>query len=258
MLHVVVLFFCSFIISQVSTTMTITTTPPVTVVSSGMSSISSVAIAPSLMGLPATLGQHDVVLPPPLTESWSCYWPCFCVTAATSIFDASSGLCQLCHGFSTGKFLEPPTVLYIICLVSVHVSAFYFLGAILDYIFTPGDSTIWGLHHCNPLELTHGRHMCNLGMGIGPHQVCTEWLLPPLHLVGGNLLLLSQLFPSHPIYTVGLWLLVSLLAPGPWEEVFCSFPHLSMSWQWLIIPLFRRWMSCLLSGVIFWWCWFLF
>ena len=29
----------------------------------------------------------------------------FCATAATSIFDASSGLCQLCHGFSTGRFL---------------------------------------------------------------------------------------------------------------------------------------------------------
>ena len=38
----------------------------------------------------------------------------------------------------------------------------------------------WGLHHCNPLELTHGRHMCNLVMVIGLHQVCIEWLLPPL------------------------------------------------------------------------------
>ena len=36
---------------------------------------------------------------------WRCYWPCLCATAATSIFDASSGLCQLCYGFSTGKFL---------------------------------------------------------------------------------------------------------------------------------------------------------
>ena len=38
--------------SQVSTTTATTTTPPVTVVSSGMSSISSVTVAPSLMGLP--------------------------------------------------------------------------------------------------------------------------------------------------------------------------------------------------------------
>ena len=47
-------------------TMATTTTPLVMVVSSGLSSISSVTMAPSLMGLPATSGQHEVVLPPPL------------------------------------------------------------------------------------------------------------------------------------------------------------------------------------------------
>ena len=36
---------------------------------------------------------------------WRCYWLCLCATAATSIFNASSGLCQLCYGFSTGRFL---------------------------------------------------------------------------------------------------------------------------------------------------------
>ena len=36
---------------------------------------------------------------------WRCYWPCLCATAATPIFDASSGLCKLCYGFSTGRFL---------------------------------------------------------------------------------------------------------------------------------------------------------
>ena len=36
---------------------------------------------------------------------WRCYWPCLCATAATSIFDVSSGLCQLYYGFSTGRFL---------------------------------------------------------------------------------------------------------------------------------------------------------
>ena len=49
---------------------------------------------------------------------WSCYWPCLCATAATTIFDASSGLCQLCYRFFTGRFLfrvEPPTILYILC-----------------------------------------------------------------------------------------------------------------------------------------------
>ena len=67
MLHTVVPFFVVFITFQVSTTMAMTTTPLVTVVSSGMSSLSLVTIAPSLMGLSATLGQHDVVLPLVLT-----------------------------------------------------------------------------------------------------------------------------------------------------------------------------------------------
>ena len=53
--------------SEVSTTMATTTTTLVTVVSSGMSYLSSVTVALSLMGLPATLGQHDVVLLPLLT-----------------------------------------------------------------------------------------------------------------------------------------------------------------------------------------------
>ena len=59
-------FLCSVIImSQVSTTTAMTTTTPVTIVWSGMSSLSMVTMAPSLMGLPATLGQCDVVLLPP-------------------------------------------------------------------------------------------------------------------------------------------------------------------------------------------------
>ena len=36
---------------------------------------------------------------------WRCYWLSFCATAANSIFESSSGLCQLCYGFSTGRFL---------------------------------------------------------------------------------------------------------------------------------------------------------
>ena len=50
--------------SHISTTAMITT--PVMVVSSGLSSVSSVTMAPSLIGHPATLGQCEVVLPPPL------------------------------------------------------------------------------------------------------------------------------------------------------------------------------------------------
>ena len=46
--------------------MALTTTPPVTVESSGLSSVSSVTVAPSLIGFPVSLDQHGVVPPPPL------------------------------------------------------------------------------------------------------------------------------------------------------------------------------------------------
>ena len=38
-------------------------------------------------------------------ELWRCSWLQFCGAAAYSIFNAFSGLCQLCYGFSTGRFL---------------------------------------------------------------------------------------------------------------------------------------------------------
>ena len=59
------LFCSSLCLSYLPVAMT--TTPLVMVVSSGLSCISSVTMAPSLMGLPATLGQCEVVLPPALT-----------------------------------------------------------------------------------------------------------------------------------------------------------------------------------------------
>ena len=36
---------------------------------------------------------------------WRCSWLSFCAKAANSIFNASFSLCQLCYGFSTGRFL---------------------------------------------------------------------------------------------------------------------------------------------------------
>ena len=116
--------------SHVST-MAMTTTPPVMVVSSGLSSVSSVTIAPSLMGIPAMLGQCEVVQPPPLMPR-----------GPGHVFDPASVpqqqppssmplLAYANYPMSSpqvGFFfrVEPPTILYIICLVSILVSAFYF------------------------------------------------------------------------------------------------------------------------------------
>ena len=62
--------------------------------------------------------------------------------------------------------VEPPTVLYVLyvwCLFWSMICTFrYHAGC---YIHLWGLNFL-GLHHCNPLGLTHGRHMCNLVMVI--------------------------------------------------------------------------------------------
>ena len=88
---------------------------------------------------------------------WRCSWPCLCTTAATSIFNASSGLCQLCHGFSTDRFLFQSWAshhLYIICLVSVLVSAFYFQVPCWMPLFTSGGSAIGVCTTATPWSLS--------------------------------------------------------------------------------------------------------
>ena len=69
-LHAVDLLCSVFIMSQASATVAMTTTPPVTAVWSGTwALLTTVTIAPSLMELPMTSGQHDMVLLP-LRDSW--------------------------------------------------------------------------------------------------------------------------------------------------------------------------------------------
>ena len=74
-----------------------TTTPLVTVVSSGLSSVSSVTVAPSLTGFPVSLDQHGVVPPPPLMPKGSggVLGSVYVSQQQTPIFDASSDLCEL-------------------------------------------------------------------------------------------------------------------------------------------------------------------
>ena len=82
----------------------------------------------------------------PDTKSlWRCYWLCLCATAANSIFDASSGLCQLCYGFSTGRFLFQSWAShhFVYYMFGVHSGVCFLLScAKLDAIFTYGGSTI--------------------------------------------------------------------------------------------------------------------
>ena len=110
-------------------TMAPTTTPPVTVVSSGLSSVSSVTVAPSLTGFPVS---HGMIPPPPLMVRGSGG-----VLGSVSVpqQQTPSSVPPLAYANyamgspQVGFFfrVEPPTIVYLnICLVSVLVSAFYF------------------------------------------------------------------------------------------------------------------------------------
>ena len=75
---------------------------------------------------------------------WRCYWSWLCTTAATAIFDASSGLCQLCYGFSIGRFLFQSWAshCFVYFMFGVHSGVCFLLsGAKLDAILTYGGST---------------------------------------------------------------------------------------------------------------------
>ena len=131
---------------HISTTAT-TTTPLVMVVSSGLSSISSVTIIPSLVGLPATLGKHEVVLPPLLMLR--CSGGVIGLASVPQRQPPSLVPLLAYANYAMGSpqvgfffRVEPPTILYIICLVSVLVSAFYFQVPRLDAIFPYWGSTV--------------------------------------------------------------------------------------------------------------------
>ena len=130
MLHLVPSCNSLCLMSHVSTT-AMTTPPLVMVVSSGLSSVSSVTMAVSLMGLPATLGQHEVVLPPPLTlrGSEGVIGLAFVLQQQPQSLMPLLDYAHYAMGFPQMGFFfrdEPPTILYIMCLVSILMSAFYF------------------------------------------------------------------------------------------------------------------------------------
>ena len=101
--------------SHVSTTAP-TTTPPVTVVSSGLSSVSSVTVAPSLRGFPVS---HGMVPPPPLMPRGSGG-----VLGSISVLQQQppSSMLPLAYAnFAMGSpqvgfffRVEPPTIVYLI------------------------------------------------------------------------------------------------------------------------------------------------
>ena len=72
-----------------------------------------------------------------------CCWPCHCVPAATPVSDASSGLCQLCHGSSTGRFIFQSWAPHHFLCVGVCSGVYLLLShTMLDAVFTYWSPTI--------------------------------------------------------------------------------------------------------------------
>ena len=175
--------------------MAMTTTPPVMVVSFGLSSVSSVTMAPSLMGLPATLGQHEVVQPPPLVLRGSGG-----VIGLASVPQQQPPSSMLLLGYANYAMgspqvgflfrVEPPTILYIIYLVSI-------------LVYSPMGAQPLGIAPLQPFAVYPWQAYEQPGDGHLPMPGMQRVAAPTATLSGGSLLLLSQLFPNHPIYMVG-------------------------------------------------------
>ena len=129
--------------SHVSTTAP-TTTPPITVVSSGLSSVLSVSVAPSLTGFPVS---HGVVPPPPLMPRssggvfGSVSMPQQQIPSSMpplAYANYAMGSPQV--GFFFSELSLPPSVSYICwCLFWCLL---FILGAKLDAVFTYRGSTV--------------------------------------------------------------------------------------------------------------------
>ena len=148
---------------------------------------------------------------------WRCYCPCFNATAATSIFDASFGLCQLCYGFSTGRFLFQSWAshhfLYYM-FVSILVCFYFQVPSWIPY--SPMGAQPLGFAPLQPFGVypwqAYVQPCDGHGSTLGMHEVAA----PSTTLSGGSLLLLSLLLPNHPIHMVGHTTL------GAWQRVSWS------------------------------------
>ena len=210
--------FVVFIMCHAST-ITMTTPPQVTVSSGTSSLLSVVTMAPSLMGLLATPGQHDVVLPPLLTPRHSGS----VVGLATVLQQQPPSQMPLWayanYVMGPPQVVECPTILYYICLVSVLVYAFCFqVPCCMSY--SPMGAQPLGFASLQPFGAYPWEAYVQHGDGHQP--------TPGMHRVAasstvfsrGSLMLLNQLFPSHPKYMAGH------TALGAWQSHLISPPSL--------------------------------
>ena len=185
-----------------------TTTPLATIVCSHTSSLLSiVTIATTLMGLPATSDQHDVVLPPPLTPRHS--GGVIGLATVLQQQPPSQMSFQAYGNYAMGPpqvgfsfRVKPPTVLYFYMSGVCSGVCFLFSGTMLDAVFTNGALPV-GFTPLEPFGAYPWQTYVQRGIG--------HWSTPGMHRVAapstafsrGSLLLLNQLSSSHSNYMVG-------------------------------------------------------
>ena len=105
-----------------------------------------------------------------------------------------------------------PTALYIICLVSVLVSAFYFqVPCWMPY--SPLGAQLLGFAPLQPPGVYPWQAYVQPGDVHWPTSGMQRVAVPSTTLGRGNLMLLNLMFPSHPLYMVGH------TALGAWQRV---------------------------------------
>ena len=190
--------------SQVSTTTAMTTTPLVTVVSSGVSSLSLVTMAPSLIVLPAPLGQCNVVLLPLLTLR--------CPRGVIGLpLCHSSNLHLWCHfrlmpimpwvlhrWVSFSELSLPPfSILYVWCLFWCLLSTFRCHAGC--HIHSGAQPLGWSLAHTRYAQSSCCLHYLEYG-----ESSATQSAVPQPSLLYGGAYSFGGLTESHPIHLPSL------------------------------------------------------
>ena len=169
------------------------------------------------MGLPTMLVQHDVVLPPPLTPR--CSGGVLGHASVPQQQPSSLMPLQVYAKYAMGSSqvvffsrVEPSTILYIVCLVSGLVSAFCCqVPCWMPY--SPLGAQLLAFAPLQPLGVYPWWAYVQPGDGHQPTPGMQRVAAPSTILSRGRLMLLSLLFPSHPIYMV--W----HTALGAWQRV---------------------------------------
>ena len=101
---------------------------------------------------------------------------------------ASSGICQLCHGSSTGNFLSQSGAYHQFAYMCLCLIWQWFCFQVLCWmVYSPTGVQPLGFVPLQPFRAFPWQHMCILVIVIDQCQECSEWLLPPLLWVGGTL-----------------------------------------------------------------------